>query len=1250
MKRIALFSLLSLLAFALVLPAQTYKRMMKDPNVNFYDVVKEAEEYFREQREKSQEEREDEAEEEENGWTEYQRWKAANESRYYPSGVRNNVSPFFAYESYKAFVQAQPPSLLAPTAQTNSWRDLGPYYIQQITGHYAPGLGRIECFYVNPRDTLKIYLGSRSGGFWRSSDGGKTWRNTTDFLPASGVNAIAVSPTNPDSILINVRNANNGVTHGIYRSTDGGLTWQPTNFNPTQLGKGGLGSSFGIDQIAYSPHVRNLVIIAANDGLYRSIDNLQTWTKVTNGSISEICFHPTNSNIIYIYDYYYWGSNKNVVLRSLNAGASFAPSATIVGNNDNTSVNLSVSKNCPDCLYFASSNGIWKSTDNGLNFSFIYKPAGGCGAFCVNDQNQKNMIYGGIDVLVSTDEGKSFTQKTWWSLGSTKFNGPSYVHADLRVAKSINGVFYLGTDGYLCKSTDGGTTWVRLSEGTGVRENYSLGVGQSNSYRSICGSQDNGQSILTERGWLESYGADGMEGIIHPLNANWIIGSYQNGGRIRYKDGGVSPNGVTPPGQANAYWIAPLLNDPNNQMRVYSLSDKIYRSDDFGTTWIDSASSTIGVVNEATIAENNSNIMLIAAGSKLAKSTDAGKTFSLLSGLPDYSITDIAFDPRNDNTIIVSYNRYQRDSAKVFISRNGGQSWTNITYNLQNMPVNSVVIDHSPDANIYLGTEIGVYTKKMSEYSWSLYNQDLPNTMVYDLKIQYGTNTLRAATWGRGLWECSLVGRSNYPSIRQVSISAPPSDVQPVAGMPQTVRSVVRYEQKPTRVYVLWSKDAPVFNNSISMHAVNDTTYESDTPLPDFAAGTKMFFKVFAIGTKNDTTQSYKFMYTVKPFKYCDAAGASNTTADYINKVTLSGVTKSSDKESYADFTSTVFELYKGGTYTLNVGMNYHWEPDTTAAWIDYNHDADFSSDEQIVMSELDSLHRSFGTFSVPAVVAKDTTRMRVRSQYWNEKPDPCDTRTGEVEDYTIVFKPAPILSYTLGNTLLCNPTMIRFAYTGEAVDSLRWELRQGDFLFTSMRSADSVMISKPGIYSLSLKGYKQGIEFSTVSDSALRLLRLDTSVTQESSNILRSNADSPTTSYQWLSCSENYRVLSGATSQVFAPPFSGLYAVEVRQGSCVDTSACYLVQIVSVDETTEEGTPQLRPNPTTGISELLLGNTEESGTVSVFDMQGRKLLEQPFRNQSRVRLNLQPFADGVYFIELRTPTMLQYYHITKGN
>lgn len=1016
-----------------------YKLMMDDYSINFYDVCKAADKYF-ETHDKNKKG---------SGWKPYQRWKNANEYKYYPDGNRSNVDPYFVENAYKKF-QANNPKNLFP----NGWNELGPSTIDSITGQYSVGLGRVVAFYVDPQDSNTMYIGSRSGGFWKTinNNGVLSWvGGSTDFLVASGVNTIGVSPTNSDSILINIRNSRNGMSHGIYRSVDGGDNWTQTNFNPNTLGQGGLGSYFKIYKVVYHPTIPDLVFVGTSSGIFRSDDNLQTWTNLfSGGDITQITFHPTNPNILYIYDNDGGNPNENAVLYSTDLGLSYTASATISGNNNSTGY-LSVSNACDSCIYFASTNGVWKSIDEGLNFTFLNNPPQSCLGFAVNDQDTSYMIYGYVDVEASSDGGQTFNQITYWSLGNSNHGGGTfteafntsghYIHADLHPARCINGVFYVGTDGLFCKSNDNGATWTILNQGTAIRENYKLGVSQSNHYRSISGSQDNGTSIKHKDTWIEFYGADGMEALIHPLNDDWMMSSHQYGGRRRTTDGGQSGSGCSPSGQSgsgSAAWEAPLIYDPNNHMRIFNFSDSVHVSEDFAVSWnyVGKPVSFNSTISEAAIAQNNSDIIVVSNGSQIDKSIDGGLTFvSIKNNLPDYSITDIAFAPNNDDIIVVTYARYQDDNSKVFVTSDGGQNWSNITYNLSDMPILSVVIDHTNDANIYLGAEIGLYTKPMYSGPWTLYNPNLPNTCLKDLEIVNGSNTIKTATWGRGLWEYSLVGRNDYPSILLTDITNPPTENNPKENMDQHVTSVISYDNTLTSVYVEWSENTPVFGNVIPMTNTQDSTWVSQTALPNFPIGTKLYFKVFAVGDQGDTTETYKFMYTVTPFEYC----ASSGTMTYQGNVTLvdfNSINNPSGKtQAYTDYTSThSTDVYPNQDYDLTVNLNTDNGNYTyyAKAWIDWNKDADF--DDATESYELGTVTNNVNgqsslcpfTITVPSTAVFGATRMRVSCLY-NGYPSPCANGfDGEVEDYEIVVvDPAANIDNNNTFSLLYSPNPV---------------------------------------------------------------------------------------------------------------------------------------------------------------------------------------------------------------------------------
>lgn len=1025
--------------------AQAWKEMMNDPSANVYDVVQEAESYFQniDVRAKG------------SGWKTYQRWLFENEAKYYPSGDRSTIDPYFLSNNYKAFLAKNP----SPKSLFNGgWEELGPHYLEQVTGHYAVGLGRVESFYADPNDTNRIYLGSRSGGFWKTIDGGTTWtESTTDFLFATGVNTMTVSPTNPDSVFINVRNSRNGTTHGIYVSSDAGDTWTITNFNPSILLWGGMGTNRQIYQVIHHPTVPDLIFVGTNEGLFRSDDNLNTWTTpIATLDFQTIAFHPTNPAIIYAKT----SNNNTAIYVSTDGGVTFNLSNTIAGNS--SSIKLSTTAACPTCVYVGSSDGIWKSTDEGMNFTLLSNPGiSNYGAFAVSDIDTSIILFGDIDTHMSYDEGATFNQATYWSQGNANYNTTgTYVHADIRGSRCENGVFWVNTDGLLCKSADNGATW-HIYEGQSIRENYNLGLSQSNHERTITGSQDNGTSIKTENSWVEFYGADGMEGIIHPLNDDWMIGSLQYGGRRRTKDGGQTQGGVTPSGQTGG-WIAPLFYDPNDQMTVYHMGDTLYRSDDFGSSWTKLGTPNFsGTISYATIAENNSNVLVVTRGSSIEISTDAGVSFtSIQPGLPNSSITDVAFDPNNDNNIVVVYATYQNNGQKVYISNDQGDTWQNISYNLGDMPVRSVVIDHTNASTIYLGTEIGVYKKALTDVSWSIYNPDLPNTSILELEVMYGSNTLRAATWGRGLWEFTLDGRQSFPSILTTRITDQPTDELPLEGVDQFVTSVISYDNSVTSAYVEWSINAPVFGNVIPMTNTIDSTWVSNLPIPSQVAGTKVFFKVFAVGSSGDTTETYKFMYVVKPVIACLSSGNMSwaTAVTLVDLNTIFNATgKTQPYTDYAPTHSTTLEL--GSSYDLNLNVNTDGNYIVYGrVWMDWNNDADFSDPgEQYELGFAQNTPDGPTSLSplsitVPITAQLGETRMRVSAKY-NNTPDSCETGfDGEVEDYAIIIDKLHILDST--TVAICPNDSI---YAGGA-----WQTTSGIYYDTITLSAiaDSVYIT----------------------------------------------------------------------------------------------------------------------------------------------------------------------------------------------
>lgn len=1084
-----------------------YKDMMDDMSINFYTVCDSAEAYFKTIGKDKKG----------SGYKPFMRWKYLNENKF---GISGNRMIDYSLP-YKEFVRINEEYKLnqkrnnfnRSTNSNNGWINEGPNQVGTITGHWSPGLGRVEYVKVNPANKNQIYLGSRSSGLYRTNNEGLNWINNTSNLPANGVSCFDANPLNFDEILFNVNSGSNSFSFGIYRSNDGGNTITQSVFNPTNLGTGGIGTTFRIYVIKYHPTIPNLVFISTNLGLFKSTDNLSTYSLVNSSyRITDIEFHSTNPNIIYVYNNV--SADRNRILKSTDIGATFTPLADLVGNND-VDINITTVPGNSNEIYLISDNGFWKSVDEGVNINLISTPATGVSFSdgIPKDNNPTIFITGYVDLYKSIDSGLTFTRNTVWNIDAAVHGGgnyshlqqnydttQTYVHADTNYKVCVNGIFYVCTDGFLCKSEDDGVTWQKLTTNINMREYYNLGVNQSNSAVTILGCQDNGTSMKNENGWYEIAGADGMEALSFPLNENNFIFSYQGGGRNRSYNLGYDNHGAVPTLDAGetGYWVAPILYDPNDHYSIYSFYYNVYKSTDFGSTWTKLGAPTTftGTIQVAAIAENNSNKIVISKQNHLELSVDGGNTFtSILNNLPsNLYISDVTFDPNNDNTIIVTYSNVSSvyGQNKVFISTNSGASWSNITYNLGYMPVHNVIVAFD---KIYVGTELGVYYKSLTDTSWTPFNTDLPNVPVSELEVNYGANVIKAATWGRGLFSNKIPGRESFPSIIKTTITSPVTNVSPKTTLPQFVTSNIEYSGVLTNVYVSWSINSFAdFNatNVIQMALESGTTWKSISPLPDVPAGSRVYFKVTAVGSNSDISETYKFMYEVKPFEYCVASG-NNTTDWYIRRFQLSNLDNNlNSNTTYQYFNTTPIILFKGDTYTLTTQFRYVSSGNTYNVWMDLDGDAEFKESEKIVVDNNITIgfdKTSVKSFTVPSNNPTITTRLRARFSYWPYDNKPCQTNTfGEVEDYLVKIIDKPTITFT-GSQNYCVGDNVQLNYTGSTVEAINWELRNGINTYSFSGNTVNTSSLPVGSYVVTIVYTIEGIQLKKDFQNSVKVL-----------------------------------------------------------------------------------------------------------------------------------------------------------------
>ncbi len=985
---ICLLALLPLMAWA-----QPFKVKYFDPNVNVNDLIQEADAWFKVNGTGPGK-----------GWKTYNRWRYENERRYFPSGDRSNFDPRTAAQEYAAFKAKQGSAKTA--GMPGHWTFRGPSSATNILPpSWAAGLGRIEAVWGGAVTTDTVYLGSRSGGFWKTTDGGANWRATTQDLPAMGVVDIEVHPDRPNEVWIVTRHAA-GYSYGLLKSTDFGDTWLTTSlsYGPQQayLGEMVMASA-------------DTFFVSTNGGIQRSTDGGTTWASCYSGNMATIIGHPGNSQILYAFD----NNSYSQMRRSTNGGATWT--------NHNVSGNsgypfMAVSAAAPDWVYVGSGSGIFRSTDQGGSWTSISPDPTNSGIMTLGvSATQPNEIYAGsLSQYKSVDGGLNWTIFADW----INYFGSNYIHADMRAFRAWGNRILTGTDGFLGLSTDNGVTWNKINQGVGVKEFYRIGCSVMDAEDMVGGSQDNGTSAMIDGVWHEWIGADGMQAHFDYNNPEEWFGTIQFGNLQHTNQGGQNAQDVSP--HANGSWITPSVVDPSNENTLFIAYDSLFKSNDNGAHWQGLALLLGGNHDEIAIAPSDSNRLYVSKGSEIKRSTNNGHTWSYINaGLPNLYINRIAVHPNDPQQIAVCYSGFN-GANKVFASTNGGTNWTNLTGNLPNLPADALAFTEGPPVRMILGMDVGVYYADAGTNAWTLYADSLPAVVINDLEVLEGAGLIRVGTWGRGAWEAPLPGREGKPQIVKVTMDPASFGPRPKPADTVQITAVIRNAGGIQSATMRWGTSVGSQPNVLAMQPVQGDTFRA--AIPPLPQGTHVYYRITGTAPNGDSARTERLMYLVKAAIPCAAAGSLGTSFDFIDTVQVATLNHASAQDYYGDFRAIYTDLYRDSSYTLMSSLNYSFASDSMFLWIDWNHDGDFQGAEQIVMSDLDASHNSYGTFTVPQVpLVPDTVTMRVRCIYGsNVVADPCNNYFGEVEDYSVVLRDPTLVNVSApmqsGLLLVPNP------------------------------------------------------------------------------------------------------------------------------------------------------------------------------------------------------------------------------------
>ncbi len=602
--------------------------------------------------------------------------------------------------------------------------------------------GRITAIDVDNSDTDRIFVGSASGGVWKSENGGVSWEAIFDDQASLSIGSLKINQNNPDEIWVgtgegNPRNSMN-VGYGIYHTIDGGKTWKCMGLENTRV----------IHRIIIHKDDPKTVFVGATGspwgdssdrGVYRTTNGGKTWDRILyvdqKTGVADMVVDPSNPNKILVamwehrrtpWDFVSGGKSSGLYL-TYDGGQNWTKLGEDEGmpKGDLGRIGLAYAPSKPEIVYAlieAEENGLYKSIDGGANWSLVSKENIGNRPFYYSeiyvDPQNENRIYNLWSyVSKSEDGGKSF--ETIMDYGNS-------VHPDHHAfwIDSKDPTYLInGNDGGLNISRDRGESW-RFVANLPVGQFYHVNVDDDFPYNVYGGMQDNGSWVgpgfVLKRGgirnydWQELYFGDGFDVAPNPENSRYGYAMSQ-GGNLAYYDREMGRTRAIRPYDVDSTelrfnWNAPLAIDPFNSCGVYYGSQFVHYSSDCGDSWVRISPDLTtndttkqkqdvsgGLTIDATNAENHTTLICIAPSTLdeetvwassddglLHVTRDGGKNWtkvsSRLTGLPAGSwIPQIRLTSKEGEAFVVANNYRRNDyTAYAYHTMNYGQSWTRI--------------------------------------------------------------------------------------------------------------------------------------------------------------------------------------------------------------------------------------------------------------------------------------------------------------------------------------------------------------------------------------------------------------------------------------------------------------------------------------------------------------------------------------------------------------------------------------------
>ncbi len=586
-----------------------------------------------------------------------------------------------------------------------------------------------------------IFVGTASGGLWKSENGGTSFIPLFENEKAASIGAIAVNQRNPAELWVgtgegNPRNSLNS-GNGIYKSIDGGKTWAHMGLegtrnihrviihrdNPNTVYVGAIGSPWGEQQ---------------DRGVFKTTDGGKTWRKVlfvdAKTGIADLVVDPTNPNklIAAMWEHRRWpwyfnsGGPGSGLYLSYDGGETWKKKNPNDGlpKGDLGRIGLAIAPSSPNIVYAlveAKKNGLYKSVDGGEQWSLVSTQNIGGRPFYyadiyVDSKNENRLYNIHTFVDVSQDGGKTFE----------RLIDPALVHVDNHAwygHPEDPSFLICGNDGGVVISRDRGKTW-SFAENLPLAQFYHINVDNELPYHVYGGLQDNGSwrgpsQVWRRYGirnmyWDRVGGGDGFDVIPDPTEENRHGYSLSQGGNLTRYDLQTGTRQFIKPflpdDEALRYnWNTGIAVDPIDHTTLYIGSQYLLKSTNKGTSW-----------------EKISPDLTTNDKEKQKQATTGGLSLDNSGAENHTTILTIAPSPLQKGVIWVG-----TDDGNVQLTTNGGQTWTNLIGKMPGAPKNAWVAQIR--ASEYNANEAFVVINNYRQNDWSPYlyrTKDMGKTWV----------------------------------------------------------------------------------------------------------------------------------------------------------------------------------------------------------------------------------------------------------------------------------------------------------------------------------------------------------------------------------------------------------------------------------------------------------------------------------------------------------------------------------------